>query len=95
MIIFLEKELYSREAITATVYHFSGDFYVSMGTCPESDDKYIVSIEKKVRDFSETELKHSFIKELTDQQVRLDLEARFGHIRNLIVEEAFKPVTKK
>ena len=95
MDIIVDKSLYSREAVSATVYRFSGDYYVSVETCPNNDDKYIVSIEKREMDFCESELKNSFIKELTDQQVRLDIEARFGHIRDLIVEEAFKPVTKR
>ena len=96
MDIIVDKNFYSREAITATAYHYSGDYYVSVETCADCDDKYTVSIEMKNKDIiSEIELKHSFIQELTDQQVRLDIEARFGHIRDLIVEEAFKPVTKR
>lgn len=95
MDIIVDKSLYSREAVSATVYRFSGDYYASVETCTDSEDKYIVSLEKKDIEFCETELKQSFIKELTDQQVRLDIEARFGHIRDLIVEEAFKPVTKR
>jgi len=95
MDILVDKNLYSREAVSATVYRFSGDYYVSFETSTDSDEKYIVSIEKREIDFNETDIKHSFIKELTDQQVRLDIEARFGHIRDLIVEEAFKPVAKR
>ena len=32
--------------------------------------------------------------ELIDQQVRHNTNLQFGHIRELIVEEAFKPVSK-
>lgn len=35
-----------------------------------------------------------FCNELIDQQIRYNTNAQFGHIRNMIVQEAFKPVTK-
>ena len=94
MIILVDKSLYSREAILATVYHFSGDYNVSVGSSNDSEEKYAVSIDRKGPKELSAEIEYDFMRELTDQQVRLDIEARFGHIRNLIVEEAFKPVTK-
>ena len=35
-----------------------------------------------------------FCNELIDQQIRYDTEQKFGKIRDMIVEEAFKPITK-
>ena len=35
-----------------------------------------------------------FCNELIDQQVRYNTNLQFGHIRDLIVKEAFKPVNK-
>jgi len=35
----------------------------------------------------------TFCNEVLDQQVRLDLEARYGNIRELIVRQAFSPVS--
>ena len=78
----------------STVYHFSGDYSISVETSKEETNKYIISVEKEGKESFDTEFKSLFLKELTDQQVRLDIEKRFGHIRDLIVEEAFKPVTK-
>ena len=94
MVIVVDKSLYSREAIMATVYRFSGDYNVSVESSSESEDKYAVSIIGKDQIEIDAEIEHVFMRELTDQQVRLDIEARFGHIRDLIVEEAFKPITK-
>ena len=94
MVILVDKSLYSREAIMATVYRFSGDYNVSVESSSESEDKYAVSITGKDQIEIDAEIEHVFMRELTDQQVRLDIEARFGHIRDLIVEEAFKPITK-
>ena len=94
MVILVDKSLFSREAVLATVYRFSGDYNVSVESSNDSEDKYAVNITRKDQKEIDTEFEQGFIRELTDQQVRLDIEARFGHIRDLIVEEAFKPVTK-
>ena len=95
MVFFIDKTLYSREAITATVYRFSGDYNISVESSSEDKDKYIIAIERVNKEELDDEIKDAFLKDLTDQQVRLDIEARFGHIRDLIVEEAFKPVMKR
>ena len=94
MVILVDKSLFSREAVLATVYRFSGDYNVSVESSNDSEDKYAVNITRKDQIEIDAEFEQGFIRELTDQQVRLDIEARFGHIRDLIVEEAFKPVTK-
>ena len=94
MVIIVDKSLFSREAVLATVYRFSGDYNVSVESSNDSEDKYAVNITRKDQKEIDDEFEQGFIRELTDQQVRLDIEARFGHIRDLIVEEAFKPVTK-
>ena len=94
MVILVDKSLFSREAVLATVYRFSGDYNVSVESSNDSEDKYAVNITRKDQKEIDAEFEQGFIRELTDQQVRLYLEARFGHIRDLIVEEAFKPVTK-
>ena len=38
------------------------------------------------------EIENKFMNELIDQQVRLDLEKRYGPIRRLIVQQAFAPL---
>ncbi|MDP2046898.1 MAG: hypothetical protein Q8L00_11875, partial [Deltaproteobacteria bacterium] len=48
-----------------------------LDSCPDSDR---VKVENKFR------------KELIDQQLRLDLEMRYGAIRRLIVQQAFAPL---
>ena len=95
MIIIVDKSLYSREAITATVYRFSGDYNVSVENSGDSSDKYAITLNPKDENKVGTDIHDVFIRDLIDQQVRLDIEERFGHIRDLIVEEAFKPVTKR
>ena len=36
-----------------------------------------------------------FCNELIDQQIRYNTNVQFGHIRDMIVKEAFRPVTSK
>lgn len=91
----VDKNLYSREALTATIYRYLGEYDVFVDSSSDIDNNYTISIEKNNQDELAVGVKESFIKDLIDQQVRLDIEARFGHIRDLIVEEAFKPITKR
>ena len=95
MIIKVDKSVYSREAITATVYRFSGEYNVSVENSDDSSDKCAITLNPKDENKVCADVQEVFIRELIDQQVRLDIEERFGHIRDLIVEEAFKPVTKR
>ena len=95
MIIKVDKSVYSREAITATVYRFSGEYNVSVENSDDSSDKYAITLNPKDENKVCADVQEVFTRELIDQQVRLDIEERFGHIRDLIVEEAFKPVTKR
>jgi His-Xaa-Ser system protein HxsD len=88
----LSKELYEKEAVFAAAYALSGICgnrvepaqagYVKvtlefLDSCPEADR---VKVENK------------FMNELIDQQLRLDLEKRYGAIRRLIVQQAFAPL---
>ena len=91
----VDKDLYSREAITATAYRYLGDYDVFIDSSNDTENNYTISIETKNKNELAVGVKESFIKDLVDQQIRLDIEARFGHIRDLIVEEAFKPITKR
>lgn len=87
---------YSQEALNAVLYTYSGKFYVEQKL---NDDGTQVEVTLLLKDLA-TSLSASeqhilsgeFYQNLIDQQVRLDLEQRFGHIRDLLVAEAFKPV---
>jgi His-Xaa-Ser system protein HxsD len=53
-----------------------------------------VIFESKASQLVTEEVVKQFCNDLIDQQVRYNTEKQFGHIRDLIVEEAFKPVNK-
>ena len=93
MDLIIKAKCFSREAVNATAYKFSGDCFISIDYLDKPEDQFKISIEKKDGDL-DPNLEKVFMNELIDQQTRLDIEGRFAHIRDLIVEEAFKPVSK-
>ena len=94
MRIKVNNSIYSREAITSALYQYSGDNFVLQSI--DNSDPSLSVIEITAKDGEEPkDLEKSFMNVLNDFQVRCDLENRFGHIRDQIVEEAFKPITKQ
>lgn len=93
MKIQVNNTIYSREAITAALYQLSGDYYVSQDSLEGNPSVSFIYIEPKIG-----ELPQGFEKELlnilNDFQLRCDLDNRFGKIRDQLVEEAFKPITR-
>ena len=55
----------------------------------------IVIFESKDDNVITIDIPKQFCNELIDQQLRYNVNAQFGHIRDMIVEEAFKPVNSK
>ena len=92
--VVVDLKLYSKEVISETCYKFTGKYYVHQQTSPESEDLIIVSIESKDGSVASEDIVKQFCNELIDQQVRYITNKQYGHIRDLIVEEAFKPVSK-
>ena len=90
----VNTEIYDKEAIVASAYKYSSRFYIYQNIS-EKDPKIIdVFFENKDNyAVTETDVKE-FCNDLIDQQIRIHTTLQFGHIRDLIVEEAFKPVKK-
>lgn len=90
-LVVLSKTLYSAEAIQASAYKFSGDYFMHLS---DKNDSYEVFFEKKDGQSIDDVMIKDICNDFIDQQIRIETERQFGHIRDLIVEEAFKPVTK-
>ena len=89
--VVVDMALYAKESLVAACYKFTDRFYIHQQT---SGNNVIVVFETKdSNDVLEFVVKQ-FCNELIDQQVRFNTNQQFGHIRDLIVEEAFKPVNK-
>lgn len=88
--VVVDMSLYAKESLVAACYKFTDRFYIhqqSMGNNVE-----VVFESKEGNAVTDTIVKQ-FCNELIDQQVRYNTNQQFGHIRDLIVEEAFKPVS--
>lgn len=93
--ISIDTSLYAKEVITAAVYKFSHLFYIHQQTDESNNTIINVVFESKDKSMITEDVPKQFCNELIDQQVRYNINAQFGHIRDMIVQEAFKPVTSK
>lgn len=89
--VIVDMSLYAKEALVATCYKFTDRFYVHQQMI---DGNVEVIFETKDGNVVTDVTVKQFCNELIDQQVRYNTNLQFGHIRDLIVEEAFKPVNK-
>ena len=89
--VIVNMALYAKETLAAACYKFTDRFYIHQ----QADGENIVIVfESKDGNTITEEIVKQFCNELIDQQVRFNTNQQFGHIRDLIVEEAFKPVSK-
>lgn len=88
--VVVDMALYAKESLMAAVYKFTDRFYIHQQS---SDNKVNVVFESKDGAAINDDIVKQFCNELIDQQVRYNMNLQFGHIRDLIVEEAFKPVS--
>lgn len=91
----VDTSLYAKEVITAAIYKFSHLFYVHQQTDTSNQTFVTIIFESKDRSKVTDDVPKQFCNELIDQQIRYNTNAQFGHIRDMIVQEAFKPVTSK
>lgn len=90
-IVSLPKSIYEAEALRQSAYKFSGDYNVIV---QDNGTNYDVVFESKKGDTITDNQVKEICNDFIDQQIRIDTEKQFGHIRDLIVEEAFKPINK-
>jgi His-Xaa-Ser system protein HxsD len=87
----VDLNIYKHEVITSAVYKFTDKCFVSQN---KTENEIQVTFSAKPEQSVDFDLlSKEFENELIDQQVRYDTEQKFGHIRNLIVEKAFSPLS--
>jgi len=88
----LSKEIYEKEAVLAAAYALTG--VARDRVEPEPPGYVTVTLEllDSHRDMDPRELETRFMNEIIDQQLRLELERRYGALRQLIVKQAFSPL---
>lgn len=93
--IFVDLNLYAKEVITATLYKFTHLCFIHQEVDSNNSNLVQIIFESKEGNNINTDIPKQFCNELIDQQLRYNTNLQFGHIRDLIVEEAFKPVNKQ
>lgn len=92
--VMIDTKLYAKEVITSAIYKFSHLFYVYQQTNSCNQNCVNVIFESKEDNVISADVPKQFCNELIDQQIRYYTNAQFGHIRDMIVQEAFKPISK-
>jgi His-Xaa-Ser system protein HxsD len=90
--ITLDNETYQKEAVMAAAYKMTDSCTILI--TPTENKKMNLIFEPLSGQAQEDleKIAKDFCNEVLDQQIRLDLEKRFGKIRELIVEHAFSPL---
>jgi len=87
-----DRETFAPESLLAAGYRFTDKFSVAI--VPAEEGRISVSLEPKPGSASliSEDLVGAFTNEAIDQQIRLNLEAKTGHLRDIITEFAFNPL---
>ena len=88
----LSKALYEKEAVFAAAYALSGLCRNRVEPAQAGYVKVTLEFLDSCTDADRVKVENKFMNELIDQQLRLDLEKRYGAIRRLIVQQAFAPL---
>lgn len=91
-IVEVNLKIYDKDAIAESAYKFSGKYYVHQQLSKNNPEIVEVYFESKDGEVVTATNVKEFCTDLVDQQIRINTNKQFGHIRDLIVEEAFKPV---
>ena len=95
VIVKLAMEFYERPAIFAAAHKLTDRFIVVVE--PIDEHTAGVSIEPKEKpnpnhSITDDEIAQ-FCNDLIDEQTRLDLDKQYSHLREMIVKQAFAPIT--
>jgi len=87
----INTEIYSIKAIINAAYNFNKDCYLYNEKISDS----LIETRLKLKansSLSLEKLSDEFCNELINQQIRLNIEKEYGHIRDLIFKKAFSPI---
>ena len=92
LLLKLSKQFYEKSAVMNAAYKFTNKCVILIEPLEEG----YVGVWFKAKDGQESgiipDLLDDFCNEVLDQQVRLDLEKRYGSLREAIVKHAFQPL---
>jgi His-Xaa-Ser system protein HxsD len=92
LLLKLSKQFYEKPAVMAAAYKFTDKCIILIEPLEEGYmGVWFQAKNNKSLDMA-SGLVNDFCNEVLDQQVRLDLEKRYGSLRDAIVEHAFQPM---
>lgn len=89
--IYINKTIYDKEAVLTSTYALGDICSIHIGVEGENYLLTLRSLKSHKQSYLEL-LKDRLLNELTDQQLRIDLEKKYGPLRELIVKQAFSPL---
>jgi len=88
----LSKEIYEKDAIMQAAYKLTDLCTIMIKPHGESEVEVVFEPQGKTDPAALRRIAARFCNEVLDQQVRLDLDKRYGKLRELIVQHAFSPL---
>jgi len=89
----LKREMYELEAVFATAAKFTDKCVILIDHNDNSEINVYFEIKNYLEAFELKKISLEFCNELNEQQFRLILEKKFGNMRDLIVKQAFSPIS--
>jgi len=93
LLVELSKEMYEKQAVFASAYKFTDRCVVLVEPVGEGSVGVYFKSKSELDDSELMKIAELFCNEVLDQQLRLDIEKKYGNIRDLIVEHAFSPIS--
>jgi len=97
IVALLSKEHFEKEPILEAIYEYANLYYINMQPYENKFVKVVFEAKQKadlLNDQNDKFIKN-FINKVIDYQLKKDLEKKYGHIRDIIIEYAYSPVKKK
>lgn len=88
----LKKEFYEKDAVMMAANRFSDKCYIKIDALENSYVGVWFKLKYEVNPELVQKMLEQFCNEALDIQIRLDLERRFGNLREIIYQKAFSPV---
>jgi His-Xaa-Ser system protein HxsD len=92
ILVTLSKDIYEKDAVMAAAYKFMDNHAILIEPVSETEVGVIIEAKDKNQIENLEQAAKRFCNEVLDQQIRLDLEKRYGRIREMIVQHAFSPI---
>lgn len=88
----LKKEFYEKDAVMMAANKFSSKCYIKIDAIENGYVGVWFKLKYEVNPELVQKMLEEFCNEAMDIQIRLDLERRFGNLREIIYQKAFSPV---